>query len=361
MWLFILLYKRFFDHPCQCSIFQKNINKYSYQYQVEILFMRQESHQPKFRNGHPLQKKKDGSIGPCVPNTSHSFLGLTELLLPNDRKPDTYFNWAAKTRPDHMCDADFSPLFNCGDNYCFVWLSYRRALTFPAPPDGDCLDRPAIRRNNSGRTGFRPLADPCIAWSAHKYQASARVGRAQRSEESIEGWFGRSWRTAAMAAAAGGGGRGGKGGGRKGDGSLASKAWRQYLLQLQQHPLRTKVPTPASWFVFPFSFFHVSLSGADDHGGVPRRRQRLCGAEALRLPEDWQAPPPAQDGKDAALRLFFVQSSVGLVLLKLKVDFFSSCPLVGVTKHSLNCNDASVVCFCLMFFFVWFSDCHASK
>lgn len=42
-------------------------------------------------------------------------------------------------------------------------------------------------------------------------------------------------------------GRGGKGDGGKGEGSLARRAWKQYLLQLQQHPLRTKV----------FSFGHV--------------------------------------------------------------------------------------------------------
>ncbi|KAK3156398.1 hypothetical protein QOZ80_2AG0106780 [Eleusine coracana subsp. coracana] len=41
-------------------------------------------------------------------------------------------------------------------------------------------------------------------------------------------------------AAAGGGGRGG---GRKGEESLARIAWRNYLLQLQQHPLRTKMIT----------------------------------------------------------------------------------------------------------------------
>nr|CAB3446161.1 unnamed protein product [Digitaria exilis] len=35
-------------------------------------------------------------------------------------------------------------------------------------------------------------------------------------------------------------GRGGAKGG-KGEGSLAYRAWRQYLLQLQQHPLRTKL------------------------------------------------------------------------------------------------------------------------
>ncbi|XP_008643876.1 peroxisomal membrane protein PMP22 isoform X2 [Zea mays] len=38
-------------------------------------------------------------------------------------------------------------------------------------------------------------------------------------------------------------GRGGKGDGGKGEGSLARRAWRQYLLQLQQHPLRTKMIT----------------------------------------------------------------------------------------------------------------------
>ncbi|CAL4970520.1 unnamed protein product [Urochloa decumbens] len=41
-------------------------------------------------------------------------------------------------------------------------------------------------------------------------------------------------------AAAGGAGRG-RGG--KGEGSLAYRAWREYLLQLQQHPLRTKMIT----------------------------------------------------------------------------------------------------------------------
>ncbi|CAN6243630.1 unnamed protein product [Urochloa humidicola] len=40
-------------------------------------------------------------------------------------------------------------------------------------------------------------------------------------------------------AAAGGAGRVGG----KGEGSLAYRAWRQYLLQLQQHPLRTKMIT----------------------------------------------------------------------------------------------------------------------
>ncbi|TVU33136.1 hypothetical protein EJB05_24921, partial [Eragrostis curvula] len=43
-------------------------------------------------------------------------------------------------------------------------------------------------------------------------------------------------------AAVGGGGRG-KSGGKKGEESLAYRAWRQYLLQLQQHPLRTKMIT----------------------------------------------------------------------------------------------------------------------
>ncbi|OEL26121.1 Peroxisomal membrane protein PMP22 [Dichanthelium oligosanthes] len=46
-------------------------------------------------------------------------------------------------------------------------------------------------------------------------------------------------------AAAGGAVRGGVkgGGGGKAEGSLAYRAWRQYLLQLQQHPLRTKMIT----------------------------------------------------------------------------------------------------------------------
>ncbi|KAL6888217.1 hypothetical protein ACP4OV_009243 [Aristida adscensionis] len=52
----------------------------------------------------------------------------------------------------------------------------------------------------------------------------------------------------ATAAAGGGGGGGGgggvgQGGGKKGEGSLARRAWGQYLLQLQQHPLRTKMIT----------------------------------------------------------------------------------------------------------------------
>lgn len=46
-----------------------------------------------------------------------------------------------------------------------------------------------------------------------------------------------------MATAGGAGRGGGKGDGRKGEGSLARRAWRQYLLQLQQHPLRTKMIT----------------------------------------------------------------------------------------------------------------------
>jgi hypothetical protein len=52
-------------------------------------------------------------------------------------------------------------------------------------------------------------------------------------------------------AAAGGPVRGGGKGG-KGEGSLAYRAWRQYLLQLQQHPLRTKVFSfaPCSWILF---------------------------------------------------------------------------------------------------------------
>ncbi|RLN08350.1 hypothetical protein C2845_PM11G01730 [Panicum miliaceum] len=44
-------------------------------------------------------------------------------------------------------------------------------------------------------------------------------------------------------AAAGGAGRGGGKGGGKGEGSLAYRAWRLYLLPLQQHPLRTKMIT----------------------------------------------------------------------------------------------------------------------
>uniref|UniRef100_A0A0D9VDY3 Peroxisomal membrane protein PMP22 n=1 Tax=Leersia perrieri TaxID=77586 RepID=A0A0D9VDY3_9ORYZ len=44
-----------------------------------------------------------------------------------------------------------------------------------------------------------------------------------------------------MAAAAAAGGRGGKEGGD--EGSLARRAWRQYLRQLQLHPLRTKMIT----------------------------------------------------------------------------------------------------------------------
>jgi hypothetical protein len=64
-----------------------------------------------------------------------------------------------------------------------------------------------------------------------------------------------------MAAAAGRGGvHGGKGGGRKGDGFLASKAWRQYLLQLQQHPLRTKVSFALPLDLFSF-FIHCLGSG----------------------------------------------------------------------------------------------------
>jgi len=98
-----------------------------------------------------------------------------------------------------------------------------------------------------------------------------------------------------MAAAGGAGRGGGKGGGGKGEGSLAYRAWRLYLLQLQQHPLRTKVPS----FVLVLGFCSnlsgeaeflllnwVGLADADDHGGVPRRRQRLRGAEAVRAPED---------------------------------------------------------------------------
>ncbi|XP_066318248.1 peroxisomal membrane protein PMP22-like [Miscanthus floridulus] len=46
-----------------------------------------------------------------------------------------------------------------------------------------------------------------------------------------------------MASAGGAGREGGKGDGGKGDESLARRAWRQYLLQLQQHPLRTKMIT----------------------------------------------------------------------------------------------------------------------
>jgi len=46
-----------------------------------------------------------------------------------------------------------------------------------------------------------------------------------------------------MAAAGGAGRGGGKGGGGKGEGSLAYRAWRLYLLQLKQHPLRTKMIT----------------------------------------------------------------------------------------------------------------------
>jgi peroxisomal membrane protein 2 len=72
-----------------------------------------------------------------------------------------------------------------------------------------------------------------------------------------------------MEAAEGRGGvRGGKGGGRKWDGSLASKAWRQYLLQLQQHPLRTKVSLSFAFLIDFFSFFH-SLFG---ECGVPELR-----------------------------------------------------------------------------------------
>ena len=54
---------------------------------------------------------------------------------------------------------------------------------------------------------------------------------------------------ASAMASVGGAGRGeGKRDGGKGEeGSLARRAWRQYLLQLQQHPLRTKV----------FAFVHV--------------------------------------------------------------------------------------------------------
>ena len=58
----------------------------------------------------------------------------------------------------------------------------------------------------------------------------------------------RGWRPFSTMASAGGAGRGGgKRDGGKGEGSLARRAWRQYLLQLQQHPLRTKV----------FAFAHV--------------------------------------------------------------------------------------------------------
>ncbi|XP_044950887.1 peroxisomal membrane protein PMP22-like isoform X4 [Hordeum vulgare subsp. vulgare] len=39
------------------------------------------------------------------------------------------------------------------------------------------------------------------------------------------------------------GGIGGVGGGTGGEDSLARRAWRQYLLQLQRHPLRTKMIT----------------------------------------------------------------------------------------------------------------------
>ncbi|VAI45854.1 unnamed protein product [Triticum turgidum subsp. durum] len=39
------------------------------------------------------------------------------------------------------------------------------------------------------------------------------------------------------------GGSGGAGGGTGGGDSLARRAWRQYLLQLQRHPLRTKMVT----------------------------------------------------------------------------------------------------------------------
>lgn len=55
----------------------------------------------------------------------------------------------------------------------------------------------------------------------------------------------------------------------------------------------------SSWFEL------VWLAGgcADDHGGVPRWRQRLRGAEALRVPEDWEAPAVPQDGTDAAFYL----------------------------------------------------------
>ncbi|XP_066329895.1 peroxisomal membrane protein PMP22-like isoform X3 [Miscanthus floridulus] len=46
-----------------------------------------------------------------------------------------------------------------------------------------------------------------------------------------------------MASAGGAGRGGGKRDGGKGEGSLARRAWRQYLLQLQQHPLRAKMIT----------------------------------------------------------------------------------------------------------------------
>ena len=87
-----------------------------------------------------------------------------------------------------------------------------------------------------------------------------------------------------MASAGGAGRGGGKRDGGKGEGSLARRAWRQYLLQLQQHPLRTKVFAFAHVLGF-CSLFRELVAGvvkvgwfgwlppADDHGGVPRRRQ----------------------------------------------------------------------------------------
>jgi len=64
-------------------------------------------------------------------------------------------------------------------------------------------------------------------------------GQIGRTSKGLE-----AFKASAMASVGGAGRGGGKRDGGKGEeGSLARRAWRQYLLQLQQHPLRTKMIT----------------------------------------------------------------------------------------------------------------------
>lgn len=88
--------------------------------------------------------------------------------------------------------------------------------------------------------------------------------------------------------------------------AAAKKGWEQYMLQLQLHPLRTKVGAVIAMFIsfssmFIRSAFHgemfaviVSFDGlVGHHRRRAGRNQRFGGAEALRHTEDPVEAPPS--------------------------------------------------------------------